>query len=198
MVSTGAVELRCVATALWSLQRSGQLRIIDKAPMTGKASYRQRRKQNDLLLPEIPCKLKFERIGDPTDQVGLEYLLLAALPERGRVLAKEFITPWDLGRPLVAVDALLVPVQEEAVAAGVISLVEPARRKRHKSLKWSIHSQYAVREERRPEIESQYNFAKDNGFFDRDADPSLSTLQGECSMAIRAFRPDIPFTQAAG
>src|SRR6516164_8191653 len=76
MVSTGAVELRCVATALWSLQRSGQLRIIDKAPMTGKASYRQRRKQNDLLLPEIPCKLKFERIGDPTDQVGLEYLLL--------------------------------------------------------------------------------------------------------------------------
>ena len=79
-------------------------------------------------------ELLLERVGEGEDLVGLEEQVLSALPGEP-VGAKDLLYLDDFD--IVPVDALLVPVQEEAVAAKVVVLPEGEGRV-PQSLRWSM------------------------------------------------------------
>ena len=65
------------------------------------------------------------------------------------------------------IDALLVPVQEEAVVANVVVLPEGEGRI-PQSLSWSVHACYAIPEMARRSLEAQFRSADEAGLFGRD------------------------------
>ncbi len=180
LVQVANVELHCVATSLWSLEHEGLLRISQK-PGSGHSSIWNK----DLSNPEFT--LLFERVADPDELVGLDALLLSSLPEEP-VDARGFLNPDALGRSLLPIDALLVPTQDEAIAAGVICLSE-ANRRSSKSFPWSIHSQYRIDEDARVPLETQYQDAAERGLFGRDQLREFSKLRQECGFALAESRP---------
>ena len=104
------VQLQCLATALWSLEHHGLITISEK--VLSASNLLGRIGEHELLL---------ERVGEGEGLVGLEEQVLSALPGEP-VGAKDLLYLDDFD--IVPVDALLVPVQEEAVAAKVVVLPE--------------------------------------------------------------------------
>ncbi len=102
MVHIVHVQLQFLATALWSLEHHGLIASFEKVPSA-----------SNLLGRIGEHELMIQGLGEGEDLVGLERLVLSALPGTP-VVAKDllYLDAFDI----VPVDALLVPVQEEAVA----------------------------------------------------------------------------------
>ncbi len=69
LVQIGYVQVQCLATALWSLEHHGFIAIFDKAPSA-----------SNLLGRIGEHQLMIDRLGEGEDLVGLEGLVLSALP----------------------------------------------------------------------------------------------------------------------
>lgn len=185
LVQVANVELHCVATALWSLEHRGHLRIFEKSD-SGRSGFWH----EDLSNPQLGLLL--ERLTDPDGTVGLEALLLSSLPEEP-VDARGVISSEVLGLQLLAIDALLVQVQDEGIAAGVISTTKWKQRP-SKCLRWSSHSQYRVYESERSSLETQYEAANAMGFCGRDRPRRFAELRRECGLALAEARPQPRYT----
>jgi hypothetical protein len=188
LVNVARIEAQCVATALWGLQRADLLSITE-TPANERIRNSPWRPGTRLAAFDGRLDLRFQRVAPISDGlVGLEALLLAAVPndavDLNRVLNAE-----SIGRPLEPLDALLVPVQQEAVAAGAICLSE--RPKRGRSLSWSIHSQYQVEESTNSSVRSQFSNADQTGLFGRDDSHLFSWVCRESLLALAAVRPGL-------
>jgi len=167
------VQLHCLTTALWSLLHHGLITISEKAPSA--SNLLGRIGEHELLL---------ERVGEGEDLVGLEGQVLSALPG-GPVVAREllYLDAFDI----VPVDALLVPVQEEAVVAGVVVLPEREGRV-PQSLSWSVHARYEIREMARRSLEAQFRCADEAGLFVRDQPQLFKRVRKECALPFKRIR----------
>lgn len=184
LVSVAKVEALCVAAALRSLARSGFVSISEKS--AGQLRNSPWRSGSRLATFDGRFDLQFQRVGArPHELVGLEALIFSAVSEDPADLT-HIIDSDSLDRPLVALDALLVPVQEEAVAAGAVQLGQRMRRRR--CLNWSIHSQYEVVESMRTALDSQVALVEQRGLLG-DHQPEFLWLLRECTQALAAVRP---------
>jgi hypothetical protein len=180
LVQIANVELHCVATALWNLEHQGHIRISEKSGSGRSSLWHQ-----DLSNPEV--SLLVERVADADGLVGLEALLLSSLPE-APVDTRGLINSAALGRSLLPIDALLVPVQDEAIAAGAIAR-DVWKERPSKCLRWSVHSQYRICEDMRASLEAQYEAADQQGLLGRDRPRQFSQLRRECGLALSESRP---------
>ena len=174
------VGLQCLATALWSLDHHGLIKISDTPP-TGskdKPPYRMRRKGET-------SWLSLERLEEDSELPGLEGLLLSEFPD-GPVGVEDLLSSdaFDLG----PIDALLVPVQLEAGDANVVALSEQGRRT-PRSLSWSIHARYEVREEARRSVEAQFRVAEETGLLGGDRPRLFKDVRARCGQALWWLRP---------
>ena len=167
------VQLHCLATALRVLQHHGLITISDKAPSA--SNLLGRIGEHELLL---------ERVGGGEDLVGLEGQVLSSLPAEP-VVARDllYLDAFDI----VPVDALLVPVQEEAVAANVLVLPEREGRA-PQSLSWSVHARYEIREMARRSLEAQFRSADEAGLLVRDQPQLFKRVLKECALPFRRIR----------
>ena len=180
LVSTADVELQCLATALWSLDYHGLIKISATPPPGAKHKppYRKRRRGET-------SWLSFERRGKDPELPGLEGLLLSEFPD-GAIGVWELLSSdaFDL-RP---VDALLVPVQREAADANVAVLCKQGR-PTPRSLSWSIHACYEVREGARRAVEAQFRIAEETGVFGSDRPSLFKEVRARCGQALWWLRP---------
>jgi hypothetical protein len=173
------VELQCLATALWSLDHHGLIKISDGPPPGSKSKppYRKRRKGET-------SWLFFERLLEDSELPGLEGLLLSEFPD-GPIGIGELLSSdtFDL-RPI---DALLVPIQREAADANVAVLSEQGR-PTPRSLSWSIHARYEVREGSRRSVGTQFRVAEEIGLFGGNRPRMFKEVRARCGQALWSLR----------
>jgi len=173
LVQIADVQLQCLATALWSLEHHGLIAIAEKAHPASNHLGR---------IGEY--KLQFERVGEGEGLVGLERLVLSALP--GAPVDARDLLRFDAFN-LRPVDALLLPVQEEAVRANV---AVPSEREGRvpQSLNWSVHARYEIREMARRSLEAQFRSADEAGLFGRNQPQLFEEVRRQCGLALYATR----------
>ncbi len=167
------VQLQCLATALWSLEHHGLITISEK--VLSASNLLGRIGEHELVL---------ERVGESEGLLGLERQVLSALP--GEPVGARDLLLLD-AFDIVPVDALLVPVREEAVAANVV--VFPEREGRvPQSLRWSVYARYEVRELARRSLEAQFRSADEAGLFGRDQPQLFKRVWKECARPFKRIR----------
>jgi hypothetical protein len=173
LVDIGPVQFHCLATALWSLEHHGLMTISEKVPTA-----------SNLLGRIGEHELRFERVSEGEDLVGLEGMVLSALPGKP-VNARELLLldPFEVGR----VDLFLFPVQEEAVASSVV--VPPEHEGRvPSSLRWSVYARYETPEIARTSLEAQFRSADEAGLFGRDQPQLFKRVRKRSPLGFKRLR----------
>ncbi len=162
LVRLAEVQRHCMATALWSLEHQGFIKIAETSSGGRKGLTVEKRRAS----PEM---------------LGLDGLLLRAIPYdpivlKNLVCSNAFVSG--------GVDVELVPIQEEAVKAKVAVLSKRDGRI-PSCLKWSKHARYEIREVDRRSLNAQFRSADEAGLFGRDQPQLFKKVLAQCGLAIR-------------
>jgi hypothetical protein len=173
LVKVANVERQCLATALWSLEHQGLIEI-----------HLKRSDASNFLGRIGEDRLLFERIEEGEHLIGVEGTLLDAFPERPIEARQLYVAAFGAETP----DALLTPLQKEAVAANVVSISDQKEDRILPSLRWSSLSRCVIREGTRETLETQFRAADDLGLFGNDQSRLFSKVRRQCGLAAWKMR----------
>jgi len=173
LVKVANVERQCLATALWSLEHQGLIAI-----------YLKKAHASNLLGRIGEDELLLERVGEAKHLVGIEAMLLAAFPTQPVEAMQLYVRAVEVE----TADALLCLLQDEAVAANVLSVSDRNGDRVSPSLRWWSRSRREIREEARGLLETQFRAAQGLGLFGTDQPGLFSKLKRQCGHAAWNLR----------